>query len=181
MTPTTRLDELTGDYVIDIAHTRIGFVARHTMATRVRGQFDEFGGTVHLDGGHPSRSGVRLAIRAQSIQTGSKQRDDLLRGKFLDVENHPDITFSSVGVARTDDTHFTVTGDLTLRGVTQPVSAGVELLVGTTGPRGDFRVGFRGGVTVDRGDWGVNWNAVTRALISPEVTLEFDITALRNP
>ena len=74
MTTTTKLSELTGDYVLDTAHTRIGFVARHTMATRVRGQFDDFAGTAYLDGEDPSKSSVQLTIQASSIQTGNPRR-----------------------------------------------------------------------------------------------------------
>ncbi|WP_131732425.1 YceI family protein [Actinomadura formosensis] len=172
----TDLSGLTGDYVLDTVHTRIGFVARHTMATRVRGRFDEFEGELYLDGDHPSKSGVRLTIRTQSIQTRSAQRDDLLRGKFLGMTDHPVITFTSTEVEQTDDTNFKVTGDLSVRGVTKPVTVDVQLTGGANG----VRVGFKGGVTIDRNDWGVNWNAVTKVMISPSVTVEFEVAAIRR-
>jgi polyisoprenoid-binding protein YceI len=180
MTTTTKLSSLTGDYLLDTARTRIGFVARHTMATRVRGQFEEFEGSAHLDGEDPSKSSVRLTIQAKSIQTRNPQRDDPLRGKFLDTGNHPAITFTSTGVEQVDGITFTVTGDLTIRGVTRPVSVDFALTGAGNDPQGDFRVGFQGGVTIDRNDWGVNWNAATTVLISPKVTLEFDVTAIRS-
>ena len=76
MITTTRLSELTGDYVLDTAHTRIGFIARHTMATKVPGQFGEFEGSAHLDGDDPSKSSAQLTIHAKSIQTRNQQRDE---------------------------------------------------------------------------------------------------------
>ncbi|MQY09476.1 YceI family protein [Actinomadura macrotermitis] len=172
----TDLSELTGDYVLDPAHTRIGFVARHTMATRVRGHFDEFEGEAHLNGDHPSKSAARLTIQAKSIQTGNPQRDDLLRERFLNAADHPAITFIAAEVEQTGETAFKVTGDLGIRGMVRPVTVDVEL----TGENGG-RAGFRGGVTLDRNDWGVNWNAATKAFISPKVTVEFDIAATRRP
>ncbi|MGW0545982.1 YceI family protein [Streptomyces altiplanensis] len=180
MSATTRLSDLTGDYVLDTAHTHIGFVARHTMATRVRGQFDEFEGGAHLDGDHPSKSSARLLIQAKSIQTRNRQRDDLLRGMFLDTDSHPAITFTSAEVEQVDETNYKVIGDLTLHGTTRPVTVDVELTGGGSGPQGDFRVGFKGSVTIDRNDWGVNWNAATAVLVSPKVVLEFDVTAIRR-
>ncbi|QDQ09682.1 YceI family protein [Streptomyces spectabilis] len=179
MPASTELSELTGDYVIDPAHTRIGFVARHTMSTRVRGQFAEFGGGACLDGGDPSRSSARLTIHARSIQTRNQQRDDLLCGKFLDVDNHPAITFTSAHVRHVDGARYKVAGDLTIRGVTAPVTLDVELTAAAPAPEGDFRVGFTGGATINRRDWGVNWNGMTALMVAPKVRLEFDVTAVR--
>lgn len=178
MTTRTELSELTGDYVLDTAHTRIGFVARHTMATKVRGQFDEFEGSTHLDGDDPSKSSVELTIQAKSIQTRNHQRDRALRSKFLDMDNHPAITFTSTEVEQVDETNFKVTGDLTIRGVTQPLTVDFELTGAETDPWGNFRVGFEGSVTISRKDWGVNWNAATGVLVSEKVTLEFDVAAI---
>lgn len=179
MTTTTKPSELTGDYVLDTAHTRIGFVARHAMATKVRGQFDEFEGSAHLDGDDPSKSSAELTIQANSLQTRNQQRDEHLRSKFLDMDNHPTITFTSTGVEQVDETKFKVTGDLTIRGVTKPVTVDFEL-TGAENPSGTFRVGFEGSVTINRKDWGVNWNAATGVLVSEKVTLEFDVAAIRQ-
>ncbi|MEV0443821.1 YceI family protein [Streptomyces spectabilis] len=180
MSISTELSELTGEYVIDPAHTRIGFVARHTMSTRVRGQFAEFGGGARLDGGDPSRSSARLTIHAGSIQTRNQQRDDLLCGKFLDVDNHPAITFASAHVRHVDGARYKVAGDLTIRGVTAPVTLDVELTTAAPAPDGDFRVGFTGSATINRRDWGVNWNSMTALMVGAKVTLEFDVTAVRT-
>jgi polyisoprenoid-binding protein YceI len=180
MTTTTKLSELTGDYVLDTARTRIGFVGRHAMATKVRGQFDEFEGSAHLDGEDPSKSGAQLTIQAKSIQTRNQQRDEHLCGKFLDTGGHPAITFISTGVEQVDEINYKVTGDLTIRGVTKPVTVDFELTGAGNGRQGEFQVGFAGSVTINRNDWGVNWNAVTGVLISEKVTLEFDVAAIRQ-
>ncbi|WP_336211724.1 YceI family protein [Nonomuraea sp. LPB2021202275-12-8] len=180
MTTMTKLSELTGDYVLDAARTRIGFVGRHAMATRVRGQFDEFEGSAYLDGDDPSKSSAELTIRAKSIQTRNRRRDGHLRGRFLDADDHPAITFSSTGVEQVDGADFKVTGDLTIRGLTKQVTVGFKLTAAENDPRGGFRVGFEGRVTINRKDWGVNWNAATGVLLSDEVTLEFDVAAIRR-
>ncbi|MFI6638761.1 YceI family protein [Streptomyces sp. NPDC050504] len=181
MSTTIELGELTGDYVLDTARTRVGFVARHTLGSRVRGHFEEFEGGARLDGDRPARSSAWLVIRAASIRTGNRQRDEQLCGTFLDAAGHPSLTFASAEVTRLDGSRFRVTGDLTIRGTTRPVTFDLELTGAGSEPHGGHRVAFRGGVTVDRGEWGVNWNALTSLLLSPKVTLEFDVTAIRQP
>jgi polyisoprenoid-binding protein YceI len=175
------MTELSGDYVLDPVSTRIGFVARHPMATRVRGQFDEIEGSAHLDGDDPSMSSAELTIQTRSIRTRNHQRDGHLRTKFLDLDNHPTITFTSTKVAQTDETNFEVTGDLTIRGVTKPVTVGFTLSRADTAAGGDVRVGFQGSVTINRKNWGVNWNAATGILVSEKVALEFTVVAIRRP
>ncbi|TQS28462.1 YceI family protein [Microbispora sp. KK1-11] len=180
MSTTTTLSELTGDYVLDTARTRIGFVARHTMAGRVRGRFAEFEGGAHLDGDDPSRSSVRLTVQAASIQTRNSQRDGHLRTRFLKADAHPALTFASTTVEQTGDAGFEVTGDLTICGVTRPVTMDIELTGVENGPRGALQVGFKGSLTINRSHWGVNWNAATTVVVSPKVLLEFDVTAIRR-
>ena len=179
MTTTTRLSELTGDYIIDTAHTRIGFIARHTMATKVPGQFGEFEGSARLDGDDPPKSSAQLTITARSIQTRTRQRDEALRSKFLDTGNHPAITFTSTKVEQAGNTNFTVTGDLTIRGVTKPVTVDFKLNGAKTDPWGNFRVGFEGRATINRKDWGVHWNAAP-GVVRKKATLEFDVAAIRQ-
>jgi polyisoprenoid-binding protein YceI len=182
MTTTTTLSELTGDYVLDAARTRIGFAAR-ALVTKVRGQFDEFEGSAHLDGGDPSRSSVQLTIQAASIQTGLQRRDDHLRNHFLDSVNHPLITFTSTRVEQAGGTTFAVTGDLAIRGVTKPVTVDFELTGTMTGPGGSFRAGFQGRAAINRREWGVSWNTVMEggdALIGGKVTLDFVVAVVRQ-
>ncbi|MFF1712327.1 YceI family protein [Streptomyces sp. NPDC058268] len=180
MPTTLSVGELTGAYVLDTARSRIGFVGRHTMSTRVRGEFEDYEGSAYLFGDHPSKSSARLTIRASSLQTHHRQRDDQLRGTFLDTDHHPSISFASTEVRPVDATTYEVTGDLTMRGVTKPVAFHVELTAAELDARGDVRVGFLGSATVNRKDWGLNWNAATSVLVSPKVTLEFDVIAVRQ-
>jgi polyisoprenoid-binding protein YceI len=183
-TPTTELAKLTGDYTLDVSHTRIGFVARHAMVTKVRGAFNEFEGTAHLDGDNPADSTAKVTIKAASIDTRNGQRDDHLRSNdFLSMEQYPEITFVSTAVRQTGDTSFDVTGDLTIKGVTNPVTVPFTYEGSATDPFGNLRVGFEGAVTINRKDYGVTWNAPLETggvLVSEKITLEFEISAIKN-
>ncbi|GAB2647870.1 YceI family protein [Kribbella swartbergensis] len=175
---------LTGDYTIDTAHSRVGFVARHAMVTKVRGSFNEFEGTIHLDGENPENSSGRVTIQAKSIDTRNSQRDEHLRSNdFLDMDNHPELTFVSTSVKQNDETTFTVVGDLTVRGVTKSVEIPFEYTGSATDPFGNQRVGLEGSVVINRKDFGVNWNAALETggvLVSEKVTLEIEISAIKN-
>jgi polyisoprenoid-binding protein YceI len=178
------LTELTGTYTLDPAHTRIGFVARHAMVTKVRGSFDEFAGTAVLDGANPANSRVEVTIEAASIDTRNAQRDEHLRGNdFLAMQEYPKITFASTGVRQAGETTFEVTGDLTIKGVTNSITIPFEFEGAAKDPFGNERVGFEGSVAINRKDYGVTWNAALEGggvLVSDKVTLEFEISAIKN-
>lgn len=180
----TAPDTLTGNYKLDPSHTRIGFVTRHAMVTKVRGSFDEFDGTGYFDAENPSNSRLSLTIKAASVDTRSADRDAHLRGNdFLDVEHYPEITYVSTAVEQVDDTRFRVTGDLTIKGVTRPVTVDLELTGSATDPFGNQRIGLEGTATINRKDFGVTWNVALEAggvLVSDKVTLEFEISAVRD-
>ncbi|MFF6782690.1 YceI family protein [Streptomyces sp. NPDC012510] len=179
MTTTTPIGELTGDYVFDSARTRVGFVAKAMLVTKVRGQFDEFEGSAHLDGGDPSKSTAQFSIRARSIQTRNQKRDDHLRsGDFLDVDNHPALTFTSTRVRQVHQAGFQVTGDLTIRGVTKPVTVDFELTGAENDPQGSAHVRFAGSTTINRNDWAVSGG---KGMVGPKVTLEIEVVAVRQP
>ncbi|MFI1681362.1 MULTISPECIES: YceI family protein [unclassified Streptomyces] len=180
MSAITELSQLSGEYVLDTARTRIGFVARHAVGPQVRGHFEEFEGSAHLDGTDPARSTVRLTIRSESLQSHNKFRDNPVRAKFLDTGNHPVITFTSTEVRRVDDTHYKVTGDLTIRGTTKPLTLDVESTGGENGPQGDVTVVFKGSALIDRKDWGVKANPVDTLFVAAPVTLEFEAAAVRR-
>src|SRR5689334_21731385 len=121
------LAELTGQYKLDAAHSRIGFVARHAMVTKVRGAFNEFEGEAFLDGANPADSHVKVTIKTESIDTRNGQRDGHLRtNDFLDVPNYPEITFASTAVRQLDASTFEVAGDLTIKDVTKAVTIPLE-------------------------------------------------------
>jgi polyisoprenoid-binding protein YceI len=180
---TTDLAQLTGDYTIDAAHSRIGFVARHAMVTKVRGAFNEFTGTAHLNGADPSKSTVGVVIKAASVDTRNADRDAHLRSNdFFDMETYPEITFVSTAAEQLDADTFRLTGDLTIKNVTKPVAVDFTYGGSVVDPWGNLRLGFEGAVTVNRKDWGVNWNAALEAggiLVSEKVTLEFDLSVIK--
>ncbi len=175
---------LTGDYTIDTAHSRVGFVARHAMVTKVRGSFNEFEGSIHIDGENPQNSSGRVTIQAKSIDTRNGQRDDHLRSNdFLDMDNNPELTFVSTGIAQTGEDTFMVTGDLTVRGVTKSLEIPFEYTGSATDPFGNQRVGLEGSVVINRKDFGVSWNAALEGggvLVSEKVTLEIEVSAIKN-
>jgi len=178
------LTDLTGTWTLDPAHTRIGFVARHAMVTKVRGSFNEFEGTAVLDGANPANSHAEVTIKAASIDTRNAQRDEHLRSNdFLAMQEHPEITFTSTGARQVDDTTFELTGDLTIRGVTKSVTIPFTFEGAAKDPFGNLRAGFEGSVAINRKDWGVNWNAALEGggvLVSDRVTLEFEVSAIKS-
>ncbi|MEU8925886.1 YceI family protein [Kitasatospora sp. NPDC048545] len=184
MTTTSGPAELTGDYVLDPAHTRIGFVARHAMVTKVRGAFLAFEGTAHLDGTDPSRSSGQVVIKTESIDTGVEQRDQHLRANdFLDAPTFPEITFRSTSVEARSDSEYRVTGDLTIKDTTRPVTIDFEYTGNAVDPYGNLRVGLEGSVTISRKEYGVTWNAALEGggvLVGDKVVLEFDISAIKQ-
>lgn len=176
--------ELTGDWTIDAAHTRIGFAARHAMVSKVRGGFNEFEGSLHLDADNPGASSAQLTVQVASIDTRNAQRDAHLRtNDFFDAPTFPQITFASSSVTQIDAEHFEVRGDLTIKDVTKPVDVRWELTGVATDPYGKLRAGFEGTATLNRTDYGVNFNATLEAggvLVSEKVTLELDVEAVKN-
>ncbi len=181
---TTTTPTLTGTYAIDPTHSRIGFVARHAMVTKVRGSFNEFEGSGYYDAEDPTKSNLTLTIQAASIDTRNADRDGHLRGNdFFDMETYPEISFASTSVEQRDSERYRVTGDLTIKGVTKPVTVDFELTGSAVDPFDNFRIGLEGTTTVNRKDWGVSWNAALEAggvLVSEKVTLELEVSAIRT-
>ena len=179
-TPTT----LTGNYAIDPSHSRIGFVARHAMVTKVRGSFNEFDGSGYFDAENPAASHLQLTIQAATIDTRNADRDAHLRSNdFFDMDTYPEITFASTAVEQLDPESYRVTGDLTIKGVTKPVTVDFEYNGTAVDPYNNQRIGFEGKTTINRRDWGVNWNAALEAggvLVSEKVTIEFEVSAIRS-
>jgi polyisoprenoid-binding protein YceI len=181
---TSALADVTGDYTVDVAHTRIGVRARHAMVTTVRGAFTSFTGAAHLDVADPAASSVTLRIDAASIDTGNADRDAHLRSAdFLDVETHPALTFASTGVEQLDDDVYRVTGDLTIKGATREVAVDFTLSGSALDPFGNLRVGFEGALVLKRSDWQLTWNAVLETggvLVSDKIQIEFDVSVIKD-
>jgi polyisoprenoid-binding protein YceI len=183
MTTQTTPQLATGTYTIDPSHSRLGFVARHAMVTKVRGSFNTFDATVDVDGDNLAASKVSVTIDVSSIDTRNEQRDGHLRSNdFLDIATYPEITFVSTEVTPVGDDVIRVTGDLTIKGVAKPVSIDFTYEGSAVDPFGNQRVGFEGSVVINRKDWGITWNAALETggvLVSDKVTLEFEISAIK--
>ena len=181
---TTPTATATATYSIDPTHSRICFAARHAMVTKVRGSFNDFEGSGYFDAENPAASNLQLTIQAASIDTRNADRDGHLRSNdFFDMETYPTITFTSTSVEALDADTYRVTGDLTIKDVTKPVTIDFDVAGTAVDPYGNTRLGLDGSVVVNRKDWGVNWNAALEAggvLVSEKVTLEFEVSAIRT-
>ena len=182
--PTAAVENISGDYTLDASHSRLGFSTRHAMVTTVRGHFSDFVGTATVDTTSPANSSVSLTIAAASIDTGNPDRDGhLASGDFFDAEAHPELTFTSTRVERDADTTWLITGDLTIKGVSRPVTITFESTGSAVDPYGNLRIGFEGGTTISRKDWGLTWNAALETggvLVSDKIKLDFDVSAIRT-
>jgi polyisoprenoid-binding protein YceI len=169
-----------GTWVIDPSHSSVEVVARHMMISKVRGRFSGFSGRVVV-GGRPEDSSVEVTIDAASIDTADSRRDEHLRAAdFLDVADHPEITFRSTSVRPGRRGRWEVTGDLTLRGVTRPVTLEVEL-EGVGAAYGGPRAVFSGVTEVDREEFGLTWNMALETggvLVGRQLKIELSIQAV---
>ncbi|MFJ4204557.1 YceI family protein [Streptomyces sviceus] len=180
----TDLTALTGDYTIDASHSTIGFTVRHAMVTNVKGKFNEFSGTLHLDGSDPSASTASIDVKMDSIDTGSADRDGHLKSAdFFKIEEYPTMTFRSTKAEALGDEDYRITGDLTILGTTKPLTIDLEFNGAAKDPFGNERVGFEGKAEIKRSEWGLTWNATLETggvLVSDKIKLNFDISAIKN-
>jgi polyisoprenoid-binding protein YceI len=169
-------------WLIDDVHTHVGFSVKHMMVTTVRGQFKKYKGTLDIDPKDFSKSKFAGEIEVASIDTGNDQRDAHLRtSDFFDAPNHPKIAFKSSRIEPKGDNEFVVHGDLTIRGVTKPVALDVEFLGTSKNPWGKTVTGLSVRGTINRKDFGVNYNAVLEAggvAVGEKVNLEIDVEAI---
>lgn len=173
----------TNSWNIDAIHSGINFSVRHMVVSKVRGRFAKYSGTVDLDDGDLTRSVVEATIDASSVETGTPQRDAHLRSPdFLDVERYPEIRFRSRGIERLEASRYRVVGDLTIRDVTRQVSLDVEYGGRAKDPWGNERVGFIATTSLDRRDFGLQWNQVLEAggvLVGDRVDVELEVQAVK--
>jgi polyisoprenoid-binding protein YceI len=178
------LAALTGDYTIDAAHTTIGFVARHAMVTNVKGKFLDFSGSLHLDGTDPARSTASIDVKMESIDTGNADRDGHLKSAdFFRTDEFPTMTFRSTRAEALGGDDYRITGDLSILGVTRPITIDLEFNGAAKDPFGNERVGFEGKAELLRSEWGLTWNAALETggvLVSDKIKLNFDISAIKN-
>ena len=171
----------TTTWTADPTHTDIGFSTKHMMVTTVRGKFTAVEGTLQLDESNPEASSGSFVVKTASVNTGVEGRDAHLRAvDFFDSEAWPTITFVSTAVRAVRGNDYRVTGDLTIKGVTRPVTFDVELLGLYEGFGGARRVGFHATATIDREAFGLTWNMPLQTggwLVGKEIKLEIDLAA----
>ncbi len=169
---------------IDTVHSNVDFIVRHMMVTNVRGTFDEVSGTIEFDPENPAATTVDVSVNVASVNTGAADRDNHLRSAdFFEVEKFPAMTFKSTGVEITSDTTATMTGDLTIRDVTRPVTLQVEYLGTGSSPFGDVRAGFEATGKINREDFGLTWNQALEAggvLVGQDVKLQLAVQGVRQ-
>ena len=167
-------------FAIDKTHSEAAFQVRH-LITKVRGRFADFAGSIQFDADQPARSTVSFVIQAASIDTNTPDRDAHLRSDdFFAVDAHPTITFTSTGITAVGGSDYALAGDLTMRGVTKPVTIPVTFLGTAVDPWGNEKLAFEGELTVNRKDYGLNWNAALEAggfLVGDEVKISLTIQA----
>lgn len=168
----------------DTSHSSINFWVRHLMVAKVHGRFHEWTGTLELDDADPTKSRIEVSIDAQSIDTREEKRDEHLRSPdFLDVANNPKITFKSTSIERKGKSDLLVTGDLTIRGVTRPITLDVEAAGRAKDPWGGERTGFSATASLDRKDFGLQWNVALEAggvLVGDKVNITIEVEAIRK-
>ncbi|MET0448142.1 MAG: YceI family protein [Aeromicrobium sp.] len=171
---------LDGTWDVDPTHSALEFVARYAMFTLVRGRFTSFSGTVVIDALHPEATLIDVDIDASSVDTAMPVRDAHVRGEeFFDVERHPKISFRARGATVLAAGRYTVRGELTIRGISQPVRLVVDVLGRAPDVLGNPRLGLRATAKVQRAVWGINWNEPVPGggvVLADEVALELDVS-----
>ena len=169
-------------WTIDTVHSHVGFSVKHMMVTTVRGQFRKYSGTVALDPKDFTRSQFQGEIDVASIDTGVVDRDNHLRtNDFFDAPNHPNISFKSTRIEKKGEGEYVVHGDITIRGVTKPLVLDVEYLGTSKNPYGKTVAGLSAHGTLNRKDFGVNFNALLETggvAVGEKVKLEVEVEAL---
>jgi polyisoprenoid-binding protein YceI len=171
------------EWAIDSAHTQVGFSVKHLMITNVKGRFPAVSGTIRLDAA-AAIAEVDVSIDASSITTGDPKRDAHLRSAdFLNVDQHPSIQFWATRLNGNVGSKFTLDGDLTIRGVRRPATLYVIAEGQATDPWGNTKAGFTATTTINRKDFGLEWNVALEAggvLVGDEVRITIETQLIRQ-
>ena len=171
-------------YKIDPRHTQVFFTYAHNEYSNLSGRLNEVDGTLEFDPAKPAASSISIELPISSLSTGVPGLDTHMQSAdFFDMEKFPTASFKSTKVSVKDATHFDLSGDLTIKGVTNSVTVPFDFEGAATDPFGNLRVGFEGSVVINRKDYGITWNAALETggvLVSEKVKLEFDVSAIRN-
>jgi len=169
-------------YTIDRSHSSVGFAVTHLGLGKVKGEFRDFAGTIDYVPGDISKSRVEATIMVPSIDTRDSARDVHLRsGDFFAADSFPTMTFKSTKVTEKSKGKLEIVGDLTLRGVTRPVTLDAELVGAMNDPWGNKRVSFSARTKIDRMDYGVKWNKLLDAggfVVGHDVDIQIEVEAV---
>jgi len=181
----TQLQEVAlATYSIDPSHSRLGFIVRHLGFSKVRGSFENFEGTIHLDESDLTTLAAEPKIDATTISTNEEKRDAHLRSEdFFDVEKYPNLTFRSTGVRHVEGNSFRISGYLTMHGITKEVELLGEYLGEGADPWGGTRIGIEARTIINRKDFGLNWNVALEAggfLVGEDVEIVLEVQAVKQ-
>ncbi len=169
---------------IDSSHSHINFTARHMMISKVRGTFENFSGTVNFDEDNPTNTTVNIEVDLTSINTRDEQRDGHLKSAdFFDVENYPTMTFTSTRVEQIDENNGRLYGQLTIKGITKEVVLNVEYAGIAKSPWGTESAGFSASGSLNRKEWGLNWNQALETggvLVGDKINMEIDLELVKQ-
>ena len=177
------MSTLTGTYNLDPAHSSIGFTVRHAMVTKVRGEFTDYEASITV-AEDPSASTASGTVRTESIDTRNEDRDAHVRGEdFFAVEQYPEMTFNATSFDVDANGNGTVTGDLTIKGTTKPVTFEVETFGVEEDPFGNIRMGFEARTTINRSQFGIDFQAPLNSggmMLSEKVGIEIEGSAIKQ-
>lgn len=172
------------NWVIDPTHSELGFRIKHLMISNVSGTFNEFEAKMETDNEDLSTARIQATIKAASVSTNNKQRDQHLQnGDFFEVEKYPEISFRSTKVEKLDHEQFIVYGELTLKGITKPVKLNVEYSGVTKDPWGGYRAGFTVTGKITRSEFGLNFNSILETgglALSDEVKIHSEVQLVKQ-
>ncbi len=173
----------TGTWNIDPGHSKVGFAVKHMGIATVRGEFTEFEGSLELDG-DLSTAQIHGTVKTASVDTNEAQRDEHLRSPdFFDAERYPELSFRSTAITTVDDESFSITGELTIHGITREVELRAEIEGADVDPWGNERVGLEVTGEISRGDYGMKFNQALGSgnmLVADKVKLALDISAVKQ-
>lgn len=169
---------------LDKAHSGIDFSVRHMMISTVRGRFEEFDGTFEINETDPSQSKIAVEIQVGSLNTKEAQRDGHLKSPdFFDVAQYPTMTFKSRRIEKVDDQHLNLMGDLTIKGISKPVTLAVQYAGQAKSPWGTTSAGFTGSTKINRKDWDLTWNQTLETggvLVGDEITINIELELVKQ-
>lgn len=179
MNPATTPAAVRTKWTVDPSHSEITFKVKHLMIANVKGEFQRFNASIEAVGTDFRNAKVRATLDSAGVFTNDENRDKHLRSAdFLDAAAHPHLTFASTGMDHVDGHDYKLHGDLTIKGITRPITLDVEFGGKNTDPWGKEKLAFAVSGKINRKEWGLNWNAALESggvLVSDEVRINADV------